>query len=163
MRLDWVLGDEMSSAEVATRSGRPSTPISEASLLESALHFLRGRAPNLDADCSAIPVATSASDIEGSRHGRPRLGVALAALWLFGCGGPPRPATPPMADAVVEEAAGTRIVTVPRATHGRIWLSLWIDAGTRDVDPPKRRRSRRGRPRAGIPSSAHGCSRMASS
>ena len=46
-----------------TRSGRPSTAISEASLLESALHFLRGRAPNLDADCSAIPVATSASDI----------------------------------------------------------------------------------------------------
>ena len=53
----------MSSAELATRSGRLSTPISGASLLENALHFLRGRAPNLDADRSAIPVTTSASDI----------------------------------------------------------------------------------------------------
>ncbi len=55
----------MSSEEVATRSGRLSTPISGASLLENALHFLRGRASDLDADCSAIPVTTSASDIQG--------------------------------------------------------------------------------------------------
>ncbi len=42
-----------------------------------------------------------------------------------------------MPDAVVAEAAGTQIIAVPRATRGRIWVSLWIDAGARDVDPPQ--------------------------
>jgi hypothetical protein len=44
-------------------SRRLSTPISGAILLENALHFLRRRAPNLDADASPKRLTASASHI----------------------------------------------------------------------------------------------------
>lgn len=60
----------------------------------------------------------------------------LLALALAGCGA--APGTPPTRmETVVDEAAGTQLVVLPRPTRGRIWLSLWIDAGARDADPPQ--------------------------
>ncbi len=60
-----------------------------------------------------------------------------AALLALACGTPPAPLTAPSADAIVDEAGGAQIVFLPRATDGRLWLSLWIDAGARDADPPQ--------------------------
>lgn len=61
--------------------------------------------------------------------------IALTAL---ACGAPAANTVLPASDqAVFEQAAGAQIVALPRATEGRIWLSLWIDAGSRDADPPQ--------------------------
>lgn len=63
--------------------------------------------------------------------------VIAAALLAASCGAPATAPLSPSADAIVDEAAGTHIVFLPRATDGRVWLSLWIDAGARDADPPQ--------------------------
>lgn len=63
-----------------------------------------------------------------------RRAISLLALALLACGAPSRVA-PTVMETRVEEVAGTRIAVLPRATRGRVWLSLWIDAGARDADP----------------------------
>ncbi|HJL17548.1 MAG TPA: hypothetical protein RMH99_17905, partial [Sandaracinaceae bacterium LLY-WYZ-13_1] len=58
--------------------------------------------------------------------------AALVALALStACGPPERPPRTGPDEAMVEEAAGVRLVTVARPTDGRIRLSLWVDAGAR--------------------------------
>ncbi len=66
-----------------------------------------------------------------------RAGLAVMVLIGLGCGAPARPARPSAPDEpALEEAAGLRLLAVPRPTPGRVWLSLWIDAGSRDASPP---------------------------
>ncbi|HEY8427461.1 MAG TPA: hypothetical protein VIL20_03770, partial [Sandaracinaceae bacterium] len=61
----------------------------------------------------------------------------LLICTALACGAPPASIERPSTDALVDEAGGARIVFLPRATDGRLWLSLWIDAGARDADPPQ--------------------------
>lgn len=63
--------------------------------------------------------------------------LAAVALLLAACGGSGRPPSPDLPEGMLDEAAGTQIVLVPRSTSGRVWLSLWLDAGSRDADPPE--------------------------
>lgn len=60
--------------------------------------------------------------------------LAISAL-VISCGAPPR--SPLRMDTITGEAAGTELVVLPRSTRGRVWLSLWVDAGARDADPPQ--------------------------
>jgi len=61
----------------------------------------------------------------------------VAALAL-GCGAPAvTPQTPDDAPPVLEEAAGVRLLALPRPTPGQVWLALWLDAGARDASPPQ--------------------------
>lgn len=64
--------------------------------------------------------------------------VALALLVLAGCG-PHRPETeePSISQERIDEAGGVRVLALPRPTEGRLWLSLWVDAGSRAADPPQ--------------------------
>lgn len=59
----------------------------------------------------------------------------LVAL-LSACGAPAR-VSPMRMDTIVDRAGGAELVVLPRATEGRMWLSLWIDAGSRDAEPPQ--------------------------
>lgn len=56
-----------------------------------------------------------------------------ALVMLAACGAPRAPSLPLHGEGVTDEAAGTQIVLVPRSTDGRLWLSLWMDAGARDA------------------------------
>jgi len=65
-----------------------------------------------------------------------RRAIIAAGLALAACGGAPPPAPrAPSAEGVQDEAAGVQLRVVRRPTEGRIWLSLWIDAGARDATP----------------------------
>jgi predicted Zn-dependent peptidase len=67
-----------------------------------------------------------------------RASAPLALALAVACGSSAgRVAPPPMSEGVVDEADGTRIVLVPRDTRERLWLSLWIDAGSRDAESPE--------------------------
>ncbi|MBX3272279.1 MAG: hypothetical protein KF729_18615, partial [Sandaracinaceae bacterium] len=59
--------------------------------------------------------------------------LALAAA--VGCGPAARPATPAAGGPALDEAGGVRLLAVPRPTAGRVWLSVWLDAGSRDATP----------------------------
>lgn len=68
---------------------------------------------------------------------RCRAAVALSLGLLTACGATARvePRVPPGPE--IEEAAGVRLLALPRPTEGRVWLSAWIDAGSRDASPPQ--------------------------
>ncbi len=68
--------------------------------------------------------------------------IAPRALFLAlaagcGAGGPRTMTAEPLDGPVIEEAAGLALLAIPRPTPGRLWLSLWIDAGARDATPPQ--------------------------
>ena len=75
---------------------------------------------------------------------RARVGVR-APRWLLvlsllgvGCGGARVEAREPESgEGVAGEAAGLRLLAVERPTEGLVWLALWIDAGSRDAQPPQ--------------------------
>lgn len=60
----------------------------------------------------------------------------FALALLAACGAPAR-VGPMRMDTIVDRAGGAELVVLPRATRGRVWLSLWIDAGSRDAEPPQ--------------------------
>lgn len=63
--------------------------------------------------------------------------LALLVLALAGCGARrPAPREGGGEAAVVDEAAGIRLMALERPTEGRVWLSLWVDAGARDAEAP---------------------------
>jgi predicted Zn-dependent peptidase len=66
-----------------------------------------------------------------------RLALACCAVAALGCGARLREVVPASDEGVTGEANGVRIVALRRATEGRVWLSLWVDAGARDATPPQ--------------------------
>ncbi|MBW2461759.1 MAG: hypothetical protein JRH11_08935 [Deltaproteobacteria bacterium] len=62
----------------------------------------------------------------------------VVLMGLTGCGAassaPDRPEGPALA---VETVGGTRLVAIPRSTDGLVHLALYLDAGSRDADPPQ--------------------------
>ncbi len=63
--------------------------------------------------------------------------MVLFAL-AVGCGAHPPAATAPgPREPELDESAGLHLLALPRPTPGRVWLSLWIDAGARDASPPQ--------------------------
>ena len=60
----------------------------------------------------------------------------LGWLTLAACGGAPTaPPAHPGTEGVQDEAAGVQLRVIARPTEGRVWLSLWVDAGARDAAP----------------------------
>jgi predicted Zn-dependent peptidase len=66
--------------------------------------------------------------------------VLIGGLWLAGCAHAPaeRTAARPAARTRLErDAAGPALAVVPRAGVEPVMLSLWLDVGSRDADPPQ--------------------------
>lgn len=62
----------------------------------------------------------------------------LVVAALAACGPPERPpARPDARGGVRDDAAGVQILLFERPTGGRLYLSLWLDAGARDAEPPQ--------------------------
>src|SRR5690606_27639267 len=60
------------------------------------------------------------------------------ALALAGCGSAPRVEPRAVSTSGDEELVAigeASVVVVPRASGGHTWMSLWIDAGSRDAEP----------------------------
>lgn len=86
--------------------------------------------------------------VEGARGGSAAWGAGLVGLCfaLAACGGAQRGASDAAADArraaearapTVERASGAGTLAVPRATEGAVVLAVFVDAGSRDADPPQ--------------------------
>lgn len=64
--------------------------------------------------------------------------LAFFAIGLVACGGATPPTVTPSAEgAVMDQAAGVDLLLFERPGNGTVWLSLFIDAGARDTDPPQ--------------------------
>ncbi|UJR81827.1 Exonuclease SbcC [Sandaracinus amylolyticus] len=67
------------------------------------------------------------------------LGVIAASAVLVACGGAPRAVVPravsSSGDEQVAAIGDASLSVIARPSDGRTWMSLWIDAGSRDVDP----------------------------
>jgi len=69
-----------------------------------------------------------------------RLGLALLSATLFACGAQrPRPAPVPVGTrpVSVRHSSGLEVATLRRPMGERVWLALYVDAGSRDADPPQ--------------------------
>lgn len=66
--------------------------------------------------------------------------LCLPLFFVIACGGAQsasRLSQPEPAPQQHVEPTGLRVLTLPRATPNVLRLSLWVDAGTRDADPPQ--------------------------